>query len=189
MEPPCGLSLESQILSNPSVSIPVLQSAIQASYHFKPSYRKVWMAKQKAIVRIYGDWEELYNKVLKLLQALQICFPGTICDLRVKPYYEGHLMVRDCCMFDKVFWAFPSCVEAFKHCKSFVFVDSMHLYVKYGGVLLIAVAQDGNSNILPIAFAIVQLFNFKTSKKILNRLKCSFLLLLHNHTRFIKEGK
>ncbi|XP_025648230.1 uncharacterized protein [Arachis hypogaea] len=144
------------IQSNPSVSIPVLQSAIQASYHFKPSYRKVWMAKQKAIVRIYGDWEELYNKVLKLLQALQICFPGTICDLRVKPYYEGHLMVRDCCMFDKVFWAFPSCVEAFKHCKSFVFVDSMHLYVKYGGVLLIAVAQDGNSNILPIAFAIVE---------------------------------
>ncbi|RYR78822.1 hypothetical protein Ahy_A01g003684 [Arachis hypogaea] len=88
--------------------------------------------------------------------ALQSCFPGTICDLRVKPYYDGHLMMRDCCMFDKVFWAFLSYVEAFKHCKPFVSVDGTHLYGKYGGVLLIAVAQDGNSNILPIAFAIVE---------------------------------
>ncbi|XP_025653119.1 uncharacterized protein [Arachis hypogaea] len=114
------------------------------------------MAKQKAIAWIYGDWEESYNKVPKLLQALQSCFPGTICDLRVKPYYEGHLMLRDCCMFDKVFWTFPSCVEAFKHCKPFVSVDGTHLYGKYGGVLLIAVVQDGNNNILPISFAIVE---------------------------------
>ncbi|XP_016200088.1 uncharacterized protein LOC107641096 [Arachis ipaensis] len=144
------------IQSNPSVSIPVLQGAVQASYHFKQSYRKVWMVKQKAIARIYGDWEESYNKVPKLLQTLQSCFLGTICDLRVKPYYEGHLMVFDCCMFDKVFWDFSSCVEAFKHCKPFVSVDDTHLYGKYGGVLLIAVAEDGNNNILPIAFAIVE---------------------------------
>ncbi|RYR00344.1 hypothetical protein Ahy_B07g088476 [Arachis hypogaea] len=44
----------SLIQSNPSVSIPVLQGAVQASYHFKPSYRKVWMVKQKVIAQIYG---------------------------------------------------------------------------------------------------------------------------------------
>ncbi|RYQ90935.1 hypothetical protein Ahy_B09g096857 [Arachis hypogaea] len=32
----------------------------------------------------------------------------------------------------------------------------MHLYGKYGGVLLITVAQEGNSNILPVAFVIVE---------------------------------
>ncbi|XP_016185451.1 uncharacterized protein LOC107627101 [Arachis ipaensis] len=114
------------------------------------------MAKQKAIAQIYGDWEESYNKVSKLFQALQSYFPGTLCDVRVKPFYDGHLLVRDCSMFDKVFWSFPSCVEAFKHCKPFVSIDGTHLYGMYGGVLLIAVAQDGNSNILPIAFAIVE---------------------------------
>ncbi|XP_025664722.1 uncharacterized protein [Arachis hypogaea] len=112
------------------------------------------MAKQKVIAQIYGDWKESYNKVSKLLQALQSYFPETICDLRVRLYYDGHLLVRDCSMFDKVFWIFPSCVEAFKHCKPFVFINGTHLYGRYGGVLLIAVAQDGNSNILPIAFAI-----------------------------------
>ncbi|XP_025636000.1 uncharacterized protein [Arachis hypogaea] len=114
------------------------------------------MAKQKAIAQIYGNWEESYNKVPKLLQALQSCFPGTICALRAGPYYNEHLLVRDCSMFDKAFWAFPSCVEAFKHCKPFVSVDVTHIYGRYSGVLLIAVAQDSNSNILPIAFAIVE---------------------------------
>ncbi|XP_025628579.1 uncharacterized protein [Arachis hypogaea] len=156
MESLCCSSTEPRILSNPSISIPVLQSAVQASYHFRPSYRKVWMEKQKAIAQIYEDWEESYNKVSKLLQALQSCFPGTICELRAVSYYDRHLLVRDCSMFDKVFWAFPSCVEAFKNRKPFVSVDGTHLYGKYGGVLLIAVAQDGNNNILPIAFAIVE---------------------------------
>ncbi|XP_016200153.1 uncharacterized protein LOC107641163 [Arachis ipaensis] len=35
-------------------------------------------------------------------------------------------------------------------------VDGTHLYGKYKGVLLVAVAQDGNQNIVPIAFAIVE---------------------------------
>ncbi|XP_025607731.1 uncharacterized protein [Arachis hypogaea] len=160
------------IQSNPSVSIPVLQGVVQASYHFKPSYRKVWMTKQKAIAQIYEDWEETYNKVLKLLQALQNCFPGTICDLRVKPFYNGHLLVRDCTMFVKVFWAFPSCVEVFKHCKPFVSVDGTHLYDRYGGVLLITVALDGNSNILPIAFAVVEYESTESWSFFLTNLRC-----------------
>ncbi|XP_025650024.1 uncharacterized protein [Arachis hypogaea] len=114
------------------------------------------MAKQKVIVQIYDDWEESYNKVSRLLQALQSCCSRTICEISVVPYYDGHLMVRDCSIFDKVFWSFQACVETFKHSKLFVSVDGTHLYSKYGGVLLIAVAQDGNSNILPVAFAITE---------------------------------
>ncbi|XP_025676932.1 uncharacterized protein [Arachis hypogaea] len=115
------------IQSNPSVSIPVLQSAVQASYHFKPSYRKVWMAKQKEIAQIYGDWEESYNKVLKLLQALQSCF--------LVPFVT---YASNCSTIDTSWYMTAVCLT------------------RYGGVLLIAVAQDGNSNILPIAFTIVE---------------------------------
>ncbi|XP_057734883.1 uncharacterized protein LOC130950414 [Arachis stenosperma] len=132
------------------------------------------MAKQKAIARIYGDWKELYNKVPKLLQALQSCFPGTICDLRVKPYYDGHLM-------------------AFKHCKPFVSVDGTHLYGKYSGVLLIAVAQDGNNNILPIAFAIVESKSTESWSFFLTNLMCHItpqdgLLVISERSQAIKAA-
>ncbi|KAK5839552.1 uncharacterized protein LOC108484896 [Gossypium arboreum] len=46
-------------------------------------------------------------------------------------------------------WAFP-------HCKPLVQVDGTWLYGKYTQILLIAVAQDGNGNVLPIAFAIME---------------------------------
>ncbi|XP_052116476.1 uncharacterized protein LOC107484146 [Arachis duranensis] len=38
-----------------AVPIKVLQQATEADYGFKPSYRKVWKAKQKAVAQIYGD--------------------------------------------------------------------------------------------------------------------------------------
>ncbi|XP_057733907.1 uncharacterized protein LOC130949101 [Arachis stenosperma] len=43
------------VRANAAVSIKVLQEATEATYGFRPSYRKAWMAKQKAVAQIYGD--------------------------------------------------------------------------------------------------------------------------------------
>ncbi|MED6142045.1 hypothetical protein PIB30_109623, partial [Stylosanthes scabra] len=59
------------------------------NYSFKPSYKKVWMAKQKAIAKLYGDWEESFAILPRLLSALQYFSDGTPVDLRVGPYHEG----------------------------------------------------------------------------------------------------
>ena len=55
-------------------------------------------------------------------------------------------------------WYFGLLVHVLKHrhCKSIIQVDGTHLYGKYKGTLLIAMAQDGNQNILPVAFAVVE---------------------------------
>ena len=55
-----------------------------------------------------------------------------------------------------MFWTFGPYIRAFSHYKPLVQVDGTHLYGKYRDILLVAVAQDGNQNILPIAFAIVE---------------------------------
>ncbi|RYR57331.1 hypothetical protein Ahy_A05g023061 [Arachis hypogaea] len=44
------------IKTDPSVSIPMLQSTVHQSYHFKPSHQKVQIAKQKTIAQIYETW-------------------------------------------------------------------------------------------------------------------------------------
>ena len=54
------------------------------------------------------------------------------------------------------FYTFVPCISAFRNCKPVVQVDGTHLYGKYKGTLLIAVAQDDNQNKTPIAFAIVK---------------------------------
>ncbi|XP_061365207.1 uncharacterized protein LOC133308585 [Gastrolobium bilobum] len=48
------------------------------------------------------------------------------------------------------------CCEAFNFCKPMIQIDGTHLYKKYKGKLLIVMAQDGNNECLPLAFAIVE---------------------------------
>ncbi|KAE8671532.1 Type I inositol 1,4,5-trisphosphate 5-phosphatase CVP2 [Hibiscus syriacus] len=56
----------------------------------------------------------------------------------------------------QVFWSYPQCVNAAKYCKPVVQIDETFLYGKYKQVLLLAVVQDDNRNILPVAFALVE---------------------------------
>ena len=45
-------------------------SMIESKYQgHKPSYYKVWDAKQKAIGKMFGNWEEFYQRLQKLLMA------------------------------------------------------------------------------------------------------------------------
>ncbi|XP_025674210.1 uncharacterized protein [Arachis hypogaea] len=126
-----------------------LDSKVIAQHIFtmvKASHRKVWLAKQRVIARIYGDWEESYNELPCWLFAMQMYLPVT----------QSWPVSTDTVMFHRVFWMFPLCVEAFKHCKPLISIDGTHLYGKYGGTLLMAIAQNGNANILPIAFTVVE---------------------------------
>nr|XP_029147415.1 uncharacterized protein LOC114925060 [Arachis hypogaea] len=82
--------------------------------------------------------------------------PGTVAVLRTSPVRVGGQVDESQAYFHRLFWTFPPCIEAFRHCKPLISIDGTHLYGKYGRMLLIAIAQDGNSNILPVAFALVE---------------------------------
>ncbi|XP_016178943.1 uncharacterized protein LOC107621434 [Arachis ipaensis] len=86
----------------------------------------------------------------------KITMPGSVAVLKTSPVRVGGQLDDSTAYFHRLFWTFPPCVEAFRHCKSLVSVDGTHLYGKYGGTLLIAIVQDGNSNSIPIAFALVE---------------------------------
>ncbi|RYR12963.1 hypothetical protein Ahy_B04g070216 isoform G [Arachis hypogaea] len=144
------------VRADASVSIKVLLNATAAHFGFRPTYRRVWMAKQKAIALIYGDWDESYNDIPRWVLGVQLTMPGSVAVLRTSPVLVGGQVDESQAYFHRLFWTFPPCIEAFRHCKPLVSIDGTHLYGKYGGTLLIAIAHDGNSNILPVAFALVE---------------------------------
>ncbi|XP_015971830.1 uncharacterized protein LOC107495230 [Arachis duranensis] len=82
--------------------------------------------------------------------------PGTVAVLRTSPVRVGGQLDESQAYFHRLFWTFPPCIEAFRHCNPLISIDGTHLYGKYGGTLLAAIAQDGNSNILHVAFALVE---------------------------------
>ncbi|XP_025628812.1 uncharacterized protein [Arachis hypogaea] len=81
---------------------------------------------------------------------------GTVTVLKISPVRVGDQVDESTVYFHCLFWTFSPCIEAFWHCKPLVSIDGTHLYGKYEGMLLLAIAQDGNSNIFPIAFALVE---------------------------------
>ncbi|KAH1242500.1 hypothetical protein GmHk_07G019815 [Glycine max] len=125
-------------------------------YVMKVSYRKAWMAKQKAIAIEYGNWEESYAKLLSWLTHMQNHSPGSYFQILHDDFIVSNRVSREHRQFYRVFWTFDQCKEAFKYCKPIIQVDGTHLYGKYRGTLLMATSQDGNGGVLPLAFVVVE---------------------------------
>ncbi|XP_057723338.1 uncharacterized protein LOC130939235 [Arachis stenosperma] len=103
------------VRADASVSIKVLLNATAAHFGFRPTYRRVWLAKQKAVSLIYGDWDESYNELPRWVLGVQLTMPGTVAVLRT--------------------------------------------------------SHDGNSNILPVAFALVESENAESWSFFLSHLR------------------
>ncbi|QHO55982.1 Putative mutator sub-class protein [Arachis hypogaea] len=72
-----------------SVTIKVLQEAVEATYGFRTSYRKVWFAKQKTVAQIYGDWEESYGDLPCWILGVTSTMDGSVAQLKTSPIRGG----------------------------------------------------------------------------------------------------
>ena len=59
-------------------------------------------------------------------------------------------------IFQHVFWAFTPSIQGFTHYRPILSIDGTHLYGKYKGTLLIAMGCDGNNQLFPLAFSIIE---------------------------------
>ena len=143
------------VREDPSISISMIQERVSATFGYKVSYRKAWKAKQKALTKEYGDWDDSYDLLPRWLERMIQCTPGSVYKLDTTEYVFNNQVDLRFRKFRRVFWTFKPVIDAFNFCKPIIQIDGTFLYGKYKGTLLIATTQDGNSCVLPIAFAIV----------------------------------
>ncbi|XP_052111504.1 uncharacterized protein LOC107468974 [Arachis duranensis] len=142
--------------ADPSLKVKSVIAEVQSKFNYTVSYRKACLAKQRAVEKIFGGWEASYEALPIWFEAMCHKEPSTVIHFETMPAYQGDDLVGDIRILHRVFWSYYPCIRAFRHCKPVVQVDGTHLYGKYKGCLLVAVSQDGNNNIVPIAFAIVE---------------------------------
>ncbi|RYR01519.1 hypothetical protein Ahy_B06g080397 [Arachis hypogaea] len=118
--------------ADPSLKVKSVIAEVQSKFNYTVSYRKAWLAKQRAVEKIFGGWEASYEALPIWFQAMCHKEPSAVVHFETMPAYQGDDLVGH------------------------IRVDGTHLYGKYKGCLLVAVSQDGNNNIVPIAFAIVE---------------------------------
>ena len=99
---------------------------------------------------MFGNWEESYRRLQKLLMAY------IDQDLTTQVfYYSTPTDENDTVFLHYVFWYFGPCIDGFKYCKSVISIDGTHLYGKYQGKLLVTMATDANNKVFPFTFAVV----------------------------------
>ncbi|XP_072086993.1 uncharacterized protein [Arachis hypogaea] len=149
-------AIKSLVEADPSLKVKSVIVEVQSKFNYTVSYRKAWLAKQKAVEKIYRGWEASYEALPIWFESMCHKEPSAVVYFQTMPAYQGDDLVTDIRVLHRVFWSYYPCIRAFRHCKPIVQVDRTHLYGKYKGCLLVAVSQDGNNNIVPIAFAIVE---------------------------------
>ncbi|RYQ89325.1 hypothetical protein Ahy_B09g096028 isoform E [Arachis hypogaea] len=128
--------------ADPSIKVKSVIAEVQSKFNYTVSYRKAWLAKQRAVEKIFGGWEASYEALPIWMEAMCHKEPSAVVHFETMPAYQGDDLVGDIRVLHRVFWSYYPCIRAFRHCKPIVQVDGTHLYGKYKGCLLVAVSQD-----------------------------------------------
>ncbi|XP_021774783.1 uncharacterized protein LOC110738690 [Chenopodium quinoa] len=116
---------------------------------------KAWMDRCRAKLIIYGSAREQYARLWDYGRAVMKYNPRSGCNVVV----EG-IDSPEPPMFLRMFMCLRPLRDGFaKGCRPMIGVDGCHLKGAYPGIILVAVAKDGNNNLFPLAWATVEAEN------------------------------
>ncbi|XP_033139774.1 uncharacterized protein LOC117133063 [Brassica rapa] len=126
-----------------------IRQMMRGDHDVNISYWKAWRSRDVAIDKAKGTTQSSYHLLPDYLQRLVTANPGTITKLYTETVEGGGER------FKYMFVAFGASIKGYEFMRKVVVVDGTHLKGKYAGCLLTASAQDGNYQIFPLAFAVV----------------------------------
>ncbi|KAL0291261.1 UNVERIFIED_CONTAM: hypothetical protein Sangu_2538300 [Sesamum angustifolium] len=162
----CRWELRGHVKCNPSYGIKHIIQNVKDQTGYDVPYQKAWYSLKMAREIVYGTWESSVQKLPAYLGAIQKYNPGTIVEWK----HKGFQASTGKYVMGYVFWAFKPCIDGFQFCRNVISVDGTHLYTKYKYKLLIAAAMDGNQQVLPLAFAVVDEETYPSWKWFLQQL-------------------
>ena len=151
------------------MEVKAVQTKVFARLKYRISYGKAWRAKHAALERRFGSYFDAYDYVVHLLHTLQQRNPGTYIDIQ-DMFMPEFPTVR---VLHRLFFSFGVCIEAFRHCRPVICVDGTFLTGKYKGQILTAIGQDGQNQVVPLAFAFVESENIESWTWFFRQLKIS----------------
>ncbi|PKA49737.1 hypothetical protein AXF42_Ash004278 [Apostasia shenzhenica] len=109
---------------------------------------KLWRSREITRKIVFGEVEDSYQQLSIFYKELLQTYTGShiILDYSLEDF-----------TFQRFFLSFKVCVEGFiKGCRPLIGLDACHLKGKYLVMLISATALDGNRQLYPIAYAVVE---------------------------------
>ncbi|XP_052204893.1 uncharacterized protein LOC127809813 isoform X2 [Diospyros lotus] len=119
---------------------------IKQEFGIQLNYFQAWRGKEIAKEQLQGSYKEAYKQLPVFCERIMETNPGSLATFATKEDSSFH----------RLFVSFHASLHGFlQGCRPLLFLDSISLMSKYQGALLAATAADGNDEVFPVAFAVV----------------------------------
>ncbi|KAL8472316.1 hypothetical protein ACS0TY_029508 [Phlomoides rotata] len=119
-----------------------IQNEVFKEYGLTINYDHARLTKGHAMSILYGDGATAFSKLPGYLYQLKLANPGS----------HTKLLLNDDHIFKYAFFALRASIDGFlRFGRPVIVIDGTHLKGKYCGIVFVAVTQDGNGQIFPLA--------------------------------------
>ncbi|XVF34563.1 hypothetical protein REPUB_Repub18cG0069500 [Reevesia pubescens] len=127
-----------------------IANGILRDFGLELNYSQVWRGIEDARQQLQGSYKEAYGQLPWYCDKLEEANPGSFTKL----------LIGDDRKFQRLFLSFHATISGFESgCRPLLFLEAIPLKSKYHEILLTATALDGDDEIFPVAFAIVDVEN------------------------------
>ncbi|KAJ8626415.1 hypothetical protein MRB53_019722 [Persea americana] len=152
-------SYNHRIITNPTWPTQSLLETIQQKTTIKVNKQAIYRAMKKSASMIEGSDDEQYAMLWDYCQEMKQTNPGSTVVMKTTPVGDGSGLFR----FKRIYICFEDLNKCFsKHCRLVIGLDGCHLIGPRSGILLIVVGRDGNNQMYPVAYAVVEAERAKT---------------------------
>ena len=78
----------------PAIKVKALLAGLKERFGITPSYKKVWKGKQKAIARLWGDWDDSYKMLCHFMHAVVTLNPSSFWHHEGEAHLKNHVLVE-----------------------------------------------------------------------------------------------
>ncbi|XP_014506494.1 uncharacterized protein LOC106766266 [Vigna radiata var. radiata] len=149
--------LEKTVRENPRVEGVDIVQKINRKWNVGVSQSMAYRAKAIASDHVDGSFKEQYKRIFDYANEVLTRNPGSTVQVKVELNEDGPI-------FRRLYVCLKACKDNFVSCRPIIGLDGAFLKGIYGGEMLIAVGRDANDQMLPIAYAIVEVENKATWK-------------------------
>ncbi|XP_060181677.1 uncharacterized protein LOC132611273 [Lycium barbarum] len=146
-----------RITEQPNIRVFKLQELIRKKFDLHVGKTTVRRARAKILKEIISDHILEFGRILDYKDELLRTNPGSTCVVKLaEPNADGKPV------FKSFYIYFDALKKAFQHCRKCIGMDGYFLKAVCRGQLVVAVCKDGNNQIVPLAWVVVEYENKNT---------------------------
>jgi hypothetical protein len=140
-------TVEERLRENPQCKPKEILEEIHKAHGITLSYKQAWRGKERIMAAVRGSFEEGYRLLPEYCRQVERTNPGSIARVYGNP--------DDSC-FRRLFISFNASIYGFINaCRPLIGLDRTLLKNKYLGTLFLATGFDGDGDLVPLAFGVV----------------------------------